>query len=203
MDGVKIKGGIVVSEAVLKATQQDFLSCRVSDEEVWISSNFSNSRLSRQLARFIGKASTCWIHILLWASMLRQSSSKGKGAWINTRYRYPQHIHASFQRLWMMRWKICLGIIGMISFQGMYEIFLLERSREWCIFQKQMRKLWKRQLWRMCHRVKGRTRKSLLDCSKKVIRHENAHETAAHSPVIWFIINGFRKLITENPADFI
>ena len=99
MDGVKIKGGIVVSEAVLKAAQRDFLSCRVSDEEVWISSNFSDGRLSRQLARFIGKASTCWIHILPWASTLRQSSSKGKGAWTSTRYRYPRHIHASFQRL--------------------------------------------------------------------------------------------------------
>jgi threonine synthase len=58
MDGVKSHGGIVVSEAVLKAAQRDFVSFRVSDKEVFPLIALL-IRLFRQLPRFIRGVSMC------------------------------------------------------------------------------------------------------------------------------------------------
>jgi threonine synthase len=46
MDGVKAKGGIVVSDKVLKAAQRDFLSFRVSDDEVLSLKSFLTQTLA-------------------------------------------------------------------------------------------------------------------------------------------------------------
>ena len=98
MDGVKKKGGIVVSKGVLEAAQRDFTSFRVSDKEVCSYTGCVNHRLFRPLQRFIRELSMYWTRILQWEYMRRVNSFEVARMQRHIPSHYPPRIPANSPR---------------------------------------------------------------------------------------------------------